>query len=194
VRQLHLGLLGLVVFFAVPMSSHAAEFPAEGGGGDRADRDVCDPGEFMVGARFRSGSWIDQIQIRCAPLDRSNGTLGSPHSGPRQPPRGGPTGGIGGSVTCPKNMWVTQMGFWFTAGNRQVRHVGMRCEFPSPNGRRESFIIFGSGQGGAGNPRHVCPRGEAAVGLNVRSGKHVNALGLVCSRVPSLGSAASKAK
>ena len=189
-RLLRAPLLVVTMLCALTVAAHSAEFAAEGASGDRADRDVCEPGEYLVGVRFRAGAWLDQIRIRCARLERSNGTLGRPRSGGERP-RGG-IGGVGGAVHCPKDMWVTQMGFWFTGGNRQVRHVGMRCEFPAPNGRPEQFITFGSGPGGSANPRHVCPPGEAAVGLNSRSGQHVNALGLICRRTPSLGSGAGR--
>jgi hypothetical protein len=177
-------LLVAATLCALPVAAHAAEFAAEGAVGDRADRDVCGPGEYLVGVRFRAGGWIDQVRILCARLERSNGTLGQPRSGGE--PRGG-NGGGDGIVTCPTDMWVTRMGFWFTGGNRQVRHVGMICEFPAPNGRPEQGFTFGAGPGGSTNPRHVCPSGEAAVGLNSRSGLHVNALGLICARTPSLG-------
>jgi hypothetical protein len=180
-------LLVMMTLCLLPVTAHAVEFKAEGAVGDRGDRDVCGAGEFMVGVRFRAGSWLDQVQIKCAILDPATGTLGSANS--RGQPRGG-IGGVGGSAHCPDDMWMTQIGFWFTGGNRQVRHVGVRCEFPAPNGRPEQFFTFGQGGPvGTGNPRHVCPPGEAAVGFNTRSGQHVNALGLICARTPALGKA-----
>jgi hypothetical protein len=180
-------LLAVGLLCALPVAAlAAANFPAEGARGDRGDSDECEPGEFMVGARFRAGSWIDQVQIRCAILDPATGTLGTAYS--RGRPRGS-IGGIGGSAHCPDDMWVRRIGIWFTGGNRQVRHVGASCEFPSPNGRPEQFFTFGPGGGGASTVRHQCPPGEAAAGLNIRSGQHVNALGLICRKIPPLGKA-----
>jgi hypothetical protein len=79
-----------------PCAFAGTEFPPRGGPGGSAFRSECPPGQYMVGARWRSGYWLDQISITCAPVD-ATGLTGSQWHGPT-------FGGNGGSPheqSCP---------------------------------------------------------------------------------------------
>ena len=46
----------------------ATTFPAVGGSGDAAAVDTCPAGMYLIGLKGRTGLWIDQVQIVCAPV------------------------------------------------------------------------------------------------------------------------------
>jgi hypothetical protein len=182
-RSIQIGAFAIsMLSLIVGSPASAVEFDADGDRGDHSNRDVCDPGQFLVGVHARTGDWIDQITIKCAKLnaDRTLAPIVMP-----QPARGGGGGGEIDAV-CPANWWITRIGFWFTKGNRQVRHLAMKCiSAIAPD--LPTFLVIGpkdSPNNGTKNPQQECDAGEAATGLNSHSGTHVNALGLICAKFP----------
>jgi hypothetical protein len=117
----------MLAFLGSPISgSYAAtEFPAFGGTGDASFRDMCPPGEYLVGLRARSGSWVDQMSITCAVL-KSDGTTGALSNGPTRGGNGGaPSPGPG---KCQPNDIITGAGLLMTAQNKQVRLFIFNCQ------------------------------------------------------------------
>jgi hypothetical protein len=155
------------------------EFPPFGASGDAGFRDVCPPRQYLVGLRVRSGAWVDQMSITCAPLD-ADGTLGDLFQGPS---RGGDTGGGPVVKTC-NNGIVTGMGLHMTAGNRQVREFVLNC-ISAATYNNQGTISIGNSVAAFPSIRQTCPSTEAAIGIQGRYGRHVNAVGLICGTKPS---------
>jgi hypothetical protein len=51
----------------------AKEFPPFGDRGDAQATDRCKPGTFLIGLKVRSGDWVDQIEMICAPRPSHRG-------------------------------------------------------------------------------------------------------------------------
>jgi hypothetical protein len=162
-----------------PDAEAAKEFAPIGGRGDAGFRDMCPAGQYLVGLRVRSGSWIDQMSITCAPV-KSDGSTGSTHQGPA---RGGNGGGPSAKACAGKHI-VDGIGLNMTAGNRQVREFVLYCD--STTGNTRHSISVGNAAGTFPSINQNCPGGEAAVGIQGRFGKHVNAVGLICGSNPKV--------
>ena len=180
-------LASLFVIFAVAAAvsmvnvprAEATDFPAVGGQGDAAARDVCPPGSYLTGANARTGAWIDQISILCSAPINPNGTIG--YGPPAPGPNRGGNGGGSSNNHCGANEIIFGMGLLHTEGNRQVRLISFNCVQINSTARHNLEIgpqvpLFPT-------TAQNCPAGEAAVGVSVRYGQHVNALGLlICDR------------
>lgn len=172
-----LPLLLLVLVAAAPASTSATTFPPFGASGDASFSDTCPAGEYLVGLRVRSGAWLDQMAISCRSL---TGDLGGPYYGPA---RGG-NGGAPSEGHCPGGYIIHSMRIRMTPGNRQVVNFTFYCELATDWHKKS---IFDVGSKSSYNtpvpPQHACPDGEAATGIAGRYGKHVNAVGLICSKL-----------
>ncbi len=151
--------------------------PAIGGSGDSAARDECDRGHYLVGVEIRTGSWWDRVTILCAP-STANGGVGKSTYG--APGRGGMGGGFAKQYKCVENSAVVSAQITLTKQN-QVAWVTLGCSSNPKLGtgltsRPTAGSQFAEGQ----RKRQRCPVGEAATGFDIRFGKHVNALGLIC--------------
>lgn len=157
-------------------SDQAVYFPVKGGAGDIANGVECPTGHYIVGFRGRWGLWIDQLSIRCAPLRDGGGVGQSKTIG-----GGGGGGGHEDAERCGTGFIVNDLRFYNTAGNRQVELLRFRCMDPDDRAEEGVTYDFGNPDG----PRSVrfrqtCEEGQAAIGLRMRWGAHVNAIGLVC--------------
>jgi hypothetical protein len=78
----------------IPYAFAGREFEPEGGflGIGTWFREMCPPGQYLVGLRYRSSFWIDEISMICAPVD-TTGLTGPRWYGSTFPRRGllGPT-------------------------------------------------------------------------------------------------------
>ncbi|NWH07461.1 MAG: hypothetical protein HXY22_02230 [Alphaproteobacteria bacterium] len=188
---------GLVVLSDAPVD--ATVFPAHGGSGDSAEELRCPAGQLLVGLKGRTGYWIDQVSLICAPFD------------PQTYARGafvevGPRGGNGGSPAeqyCQGDSAVRQINYdMLTAGfngpGKFARRIEFACSRPRDGGSEGSAVFAGNLAYSATVGMTVtnelvvsrpeiqhCPGNEYAVGLNLRFGKHVNAVGLICDQVVS---------
>src|SRR5689334_7370644 len=96
-KVVFIALLALLSFSTIP--AYADNFDPAGGSGDRQDPDSCPDNSYLAGARYRSGNWLDQIQIACVRMAK-DGTTGTPFFPTSS--RGG-NGGDSGEATCPSN-------------------------------------------------------------------------------------------
>jgi hypothetical protein len=171
----------LTLFFLAPLEAALAAkaFPPVGMHGDGSFRDRCPAGQYLVGLRVRSGGWVDQMSITCAPVN-PDGSIGQQFHGPA---RGGDGGGPS-EKTCAAGHIIHGMGLQMTAGNRQVREFVFYCR--STTGNSRGSLSIGNGAGTFPSINQNCPDGEAAVGIQGNLGKHVNAAGLLCGRSPKI--------
>ncbi|MFO1171184.1 MAG: hypothetical protein U1E49_09470 [Hyphomicrobiaceae bacterium] len=152
------------------------EFTVHGGVGDISNASVCPTGHFIVGFRGRTGLWIDQIRIRCAPLLNGGGV------GDSKAMSGvGGSGGGDAKAKCIPGHVVNGINFFTTDQNRQVELITFTCMNPDDRSMAGGYEMYGNTAGVRFNHyKQTCPDGEAAVGLNHRWGDHVNAIGLIC--------------
>lgn len=157
-----------------------------GGGGDAAARALCPPGQRLAGFSGRSGLWIDQIQMVCAKPGGQPVAMGERY------------GGAGGGTKdgfCPRNWDMTNhAALNMTTRERQVAAINFECrsratgETMNMSFGNPAYLARCPGIG-VGNCRsdpftlQNCPADEIALGFNVRYGKDVNAIGLICGRL-----------
>ena len=173
-------ILFLLVLAATPVA--AKEFAPVGGGGDSSFRDLCPAGQYLVGLRVRSGLWVDQMSIACAPV-KPDGSIGARSHGPA---RGG-NGGGPSEKTCGASHIIHGMGLQMTARDRQVREFVLYCR-ATTDGSQHSLSL-GNGATTFPSIQQNCPSGEAATGIQGRVGRDVNAVGLICGPGPRLAAA-----
>lgn len=168
-------LLLCAIGISTPASARK-EFTVHGGVGDISNASVCPVGNFIVGFRGRTGLWIDQIRIRCAPLLNGGGVGDSK----AMPGVGGPGGGKA-EAKCVEGHVVNQIDFFTTNQNRQIELITFRCMNPDDRSMAGGYEMYGNSSGVRfSHYNQTCPEGEAAVGLAHRWGDHVNAIGLIC--------------
>jgi hypothetical protein len=159
----------------------AKEFPPFGDRGDIQAKEYCKTGTFLIGLRVRSGLWVDQIQMICAPFDNHGSTAGERYL---SPVRGGDGGGPPAETTCGAGEIIMGVGLLMTPGNRQVRMFRFNCASFQGHGRHD--IDLGNTTHGAPTVRQDCPNDEAVTGMHIHYGKHVNAIGLICGHRPQM--------
>jgi hypothetical protein len=159
----------------------AKDFPPVGGAGDYTFGALCPANQFLVGLTVKSGAWIDQMAIICAPVN-PDGSTGSLYHDPKH--YGGEGGGAATQKTCAPGQIINHMGFSLTAGNRQVLFFHFGCY--SPTNRQTGTFELGANSPVFPPNNQDCPNGEAARGIQGRAGKHVNAVGLLCGPPPSV--------
>jgi hypothetical protein len=170
---------GLVAFLASNNATSAkTEFPAIGGAGDIANGSWCPQGEYLAGFKGRVGDFIDSIQPICAKV-LPGGAWGALSY---EQIRFGGGGGSPAEFSCPRNSFVSALDVYLTVNNRQVSQVYFQCYTPSNGVYSSTPIRFGGAIKRGRSTNQACPSGEIGKGINVRSGKHVNALGLTCGR------------
>ena len=157
------------------------ELPTIGGTGGGEARSRC-PGNlgerFLIGVQAKTGSAVDQINIICAQVV-DNGTHRNEASSPRN--YGGEGGGKPEDKKCGPGLRIeslavvtTQMG-----GVTVAREINFQCvSAKGPAG----VVAVGNSTGVFPGPdnRQRCPAGQAAIGLRIRSGLYVDAVGLIC--------------
>jgi hypothetical protein len=176
--------------FALAGSSVSAKtvFPPQGGPGDIRNAMVCDKGEYIVGFKGRLGLWFDRIGLICAPIFHP-ARMGPHHESKSE------FGGSGGSpakMACPSGL-VRGISYMLTEDNRMVQGLEFTCTDPRTGAlERQAYLSLKANGGSLGNQRgfikNPCLEGEAATGLQVNWGRHVNAIGLMCEKIVLPGS------
>ncbi len=187
-------LAGAAALLATPALADDIVYPALGGQGDRAEEYRCPPGEFLVGVRARTGDWIDQISILCSAFQAPAMNAVSLDV---MPPRGG-NGGAPNNATCLANAAVREIeitaigkgdqGDGFLERLQYVKHLTFKCYYPHTGADAGGRAIWSSPHFPP-NTYEMPPRPNScyfkgvddwAIGLNIRYGKHINAIGLIC--------------
>jgi len=175
-------LAGLVMIEGVA----AKDYPPVGASGNDSKRDKCKPGQYLVGVKVKSGAWVDQMYIICSTV-RDGATFGTDYG----TPRGGTGGGPPIETYCAPDEIIRGMGLIMTAGNRQVQMFQFNCVNMKTSQRHN--LDAGAKSTVFPSINQPCPAGEAAVGIEVRFGQHVNAAGLLCDKEPAVNVAGGPA-
>jgi hypothetical protein len=172
------GALCLALLSASPVRA-AQEFPLYGGPGGGAFRFDCPSGHFMVGAKYRAGSWLDQIAVICAKI----GPLGLDYD-PIGPAFGGNGGNVSRIETCNLNQVITGAAVLLNSSNKFVKEIDFGCRSPY-NGSYRSIIV---GSPASIFPDHyqLCRNGEAITGIQGRAGLFIDAIGMICGALPEI--------
>jgi hypothetical protein len=194
--------MALLFIAGVQVAAHATDVAYKGGAGGGEFRLACPANTFMHGVDLGSGAWIERIRAKCIPFDQSTQRFGGPAqftafagnagSPPPPPPPEQP------QTECSDDMYVfgIKIGFTHNAdGSAQyLDHIRLDCS--NLAGTSADTKCVGTGQGcWASHPdgtanlsfQLLCPAGEeAANGLIGKSGRQVDALGLMCTRKPTL--------
>lgn len=138
---------------------------------------VCKDGSYLVGFKGRKGSWIDQIIPYCAPvleggLTGKTKSLGS-HGG---------SGGKGASSFCEENAVIPYIEILIDPGARTLNGIKFSC-FDINSQTIHERRFKGPNKSGIQSYDQACPPGEAATGVNINYGAHVNGLGLICEEL-----------
>jgi hypothetical protein len=185
-----LSIVAVALSFS-PLAAHAlTELSRVGANGDAGAKSECPAGQQLVGFSGRSGVWIDRIQIVCA-APQANNRMTSPAA------VGGEFGGAGGGRSdgfCPKDSAMTAMFIALTKNDRQIAAITMECVSKVSGERFQvtfgntSYVKHCGGGIGVGdcsvslNTNQRCPANEVPIGINVRYGKDVNGLGMICGQ------------
>ena len=171
-------LLCFLAFTSPVNAEDVEEFRVLGGAGDITNASMCKTGHYIVGFKGRTGAWIDQIRIRCAPLLDGGGVGSSKAEGGA----GGNGGGDDPGEKCGKGNIVNRIKFYLTKENRQVEYIEFWCIDPDDRSEEGVRHGFGNPHGNRAGQRATqpCSEGFAASGLNHRWGAHLNAIGLIC--------------
>ena len=172
--------LAMLVFVLIGLSPVTAkEFAPEGGSGGVLFRDLCPNGQYLVGTNAHTGNVVDQISITCASVN-PDGSTGAQFHGPN---RGGPGGSAPTQTTCGDHEIISAMGL--LPGDvpplTVIRLIIFNCVSTTGTARHNLDI---------GNApffptiQQNCADGEAATGVQGRSGIYVDALGLICGPLP----------
>lgn len=180
-----------LALLSMTATADATVFPADGGQGDRAELYTCPRYHVLVGIYGRTGAWIDQIGLICAEFSGPDWKRGELK---REAPKGG-SGGTPQEKYCTGDSAIRQVTpeklfDGIEASSKYARSLRFSC-FSPRNGSAAGGAHFDapSINYGAGGLRSIvagpqtCPGSEYATGLNIRYGRHVNAIGLVCSAV-----------
>jgi hypothetical protein len=82
----------------------------------------CPTGAVVTGAQGRLGSWLDQIQFQCAPL-QPDGTLGAPSL----TAAAGGAGGAPVSAFCPAGQMAVGARIFFDDFDGYIAGIGLQC-------------------------------------------------------------------
>lgn len=210
----HRTLLGLCVALGLTMpcpdiTLATTDLPIYGGLGGQAFRADCPTGFYLVGLAGRTGSWVNRIAPVCAAWLRGSQALGTPTIGQSFGMSGG---GQEHQAICTRsgNNHLAIQSWWIhllRSDNHYVQYIQMYCDSlptPLPPTNYGPRLDFGTrpndveelvtyGPFSSQPPFQACPAGEAAVGIRVRAGQFVDAIGLICGPLPArVGAPATK--
>lgn len=175
-------LTAATVWASPTFALHA--MPVVGDHGDKSVHAECPPGQTMVGFSGRTGTWVDAIQLVCAPINGQPVAIG---------PRYGGAGGRDTDSLCPKGWRMQNVSLNMTTHLARVAAIEYSCKSRKTGETNDN--VFGDAAYvsrcpgiGVGNCNSTnnefqpCAADEEPVGFNVNYGKDVNAFGLICGR------------
>jgi hypothetical protein len=171
----------------------SANGPQYGGGGGTAFSSPCIAGSALVGLAVRSGSEVDAVAARCAPITLTESTATNPYSynattGPVSTlTQYGGGGGSAYSNACAANQVV--IGLNLRAAGR-VDQVQWICGTLAVTGAPGSLsvsrtpVATSPAYGGSGGDpySYTCPDNQVVTGIFGRYGSRLDALGVICAR------------
>ncbi len=198
-RRLANLIFALGAFLVLVLQPQSAQarwiWPTIGAQGDASAAAECPaPDQVLVGFGGRTGLWIDQIQLICAPM-LADGTHGAPIAGRDR--FGGTGGGPAAALTCDGRSQMFAAYFELTGDSKKMAYIMFDCIDSAGNSSRLQFggsesqtaaskqncgILFqGCEANEINRPRQTCSQ-ENFTGLTLRFGEHVNAVGIICDR------------
>ena len=194
-----LSALGLAfgLAFLCPDITHATtDLPIYGGLGGNDFRAECPKGSYLVGLAGRAGSWVDRIAPVCAPWLMARQAFGALSIGSS-------FGTSGGGQERHESCWNEFVGRTYVvqswkidvlrSDNHYVQRIRAYCASMLSSAKSRNFY-FGDkdpyeqdvsfGPFGTRPPEQACPAKEVAVGIRVRAGKFIDAIGLICGPLP----------
>ena len=182
-RRLHLVRLCALPVAALAGGAHAQDqLHLIGGGGGGNFHAPCVAPALLTGVEVRSGDYIDALRPLCVTA-----------TGPREvsaPSEGAWQGGFGGGVrrlTCPAGAPIVRGMYVGTdQDERVVDDVTLHCSDAAGAVQFDS-VSLRSGKGWATRDAvEYCAHGQVAIGLHGRSGRYIDALGLICGAPPAI--------
>ena len=185
-KALSLVLAALSVAVATPAGAQT-RFDPHGAAGDAGTDLVCPDDMVLTGLEGNVGAWIDMVQIDCGPIRADGYVLHKWIS-----KKVGGTGGGRKKSECETGMMMTNLDVSLTPDKRKVYLLSGQCKDPR-DGRTRPLTFGGVGveedcpigicDRPAEVPRsYVCYPDETPVGIAIRHGQHVNAVGLICGK------------
>ena len=175
-------LIAATLGLAIGTAYAFKEFPTIGGNGGGENRDRCGTGQYLIGVSIKSGSWVDRIAIICATVFAPDFAHRNVYTSSKL--FGGNGGGGPTDKKCKGGYVIQSLGVVTTdRGARLVRQMDFGCAGPN----NEHYLLEAGNSSGKfpdDANRQTCPKGEAAVGLHVRYGAYLDAVGLICDRLP----------
>jgi hypothetical protein len=176
--------IAVVLSLSAQPAAEATALGPDGGPGGSPFSETCPGGQYLVGLAAGLGAWVEHVQAICAPW---TGTAFAP--GTVQPTVHGtspqttvdqctPAASVGGYVET------------FTRDGHDPKYVNsimLWCDDVADANGGSVCLETGEGCGLLlDNPDALenCPTGEAAIGINGRSGMWLDAFGLICGPQP----------
>ena len=164
-----------ILIFGICQTSAAqagtTTFTIYGDRGDTGAHDECPAGQYLVGVIGNTGDWIDQITVICA---KPGPDL--TFSGRRSIASRG--GGTGAYTEAYCNADEAVSGVWL-ARNKGYEIVFVEMTCLSIKTGVIHTLSYGKHDAPYTNTQN-CPPNQLATGFNIRYGKYVNGLGLIC--------------
>lgn len=182
----HLLLFVFALLLAPLLARADIALPVWGSSGSNSYSDRCPGGFYLVGINVGMGAWYDQIGLVCAQV-QPNLTFTN-----KQFPRlhGGNGGGAPVDYSCNDDEIVTALVPRYVENENTKDQLGeiaaltLGCKSLKSGAQRNLFVNAaypaGSILGHYPESTQRCPDNTVAVGLNLRFGRYVNAVGLIC--------------
>lgn len=182
------------MFFALSAQAQTDQiFPPIGGDGGGHFDARCPLGQHLAGFDLRVGDDVDAIRPLCVTA------YGPAEAGPLEPyssQYGGNGGGGTVQLVCPKGTPIVTGMYvrWEGVDTEIVNNIHLFCGIASttqepsyvPVAKFDGPVVVVTGKFFSdGNDAEHCPTGLVAVGINGRSGRWLDAVGLICG-VPKL--------
>jgi hypothetical protein len=179
-KLLRLAACAVICLMAMlPYAFAHTEFPPVGSPGGDPFRVECPPGQYLVGVRWRSGSWMDQISPTCVFVD-AQGFTGPHWHGPTF----GGTGGAPHEDYCPPAAVINFASILLQSDTQYVHMMDLSCRRTISNTPVWSLTNIGAPSSVFGDHNQSCPPGEAVMGIQGRAGLYVDAIGMICDALP----------
>ncbi|HVE65175.1 MAG TPA: hypothetical protein VNC59_01235, partial [Thermoanaerobaculia bacterium] len=192
-RTSAIGLAAAILLFTSPARAQVAVLDTIGGSGGSPFEAPCPQGELLTGLDLWTGDDVDAVRPLCVPAVAGQFRA--------YPLKYGGNGGSPSQLVCPNDTpIVIGMKVGSEGATRVVNNIHFYCGRATAEPQRTAFFsarydgpAFSDDQRGWGSSHfdgkhdeetQICPTGLVAVGIRGRSGKWLDALGLICGAPP----------